>query len=135
MATAARCLRRPRWPQGPARRGRRPPPRSSNALSCEPPIQLCVLLEDELGCSTKLVLRRRQQIRHGGPRQLFRLQAEALGAFLQAVGLRARVPDIMDVLEEEEGWVAAQTGRTPRTRAELAPLVDDSVMREALGRR
>ncbi|WP_437278668.1 ABC transporter substrate-binding protein [Sorangium sp. So ce375] len=45
------------------------------------------------------------------------------------------VPDIMDVLEEEEGWVAAQTGRTPRTRAELAPLVDDSVMREALGRR
>ncbi|WP_104978342.1 ABC transporter substrate-binding protein [Sorangium cellulosum] len=43
------------------------------------------------------------------------------------------VPDILDVLEEEEPWVAAQTGRTPRTRAELAPLVDDSVMREALG--
>ncbi|WP_437983376.1 ABC transporter substrate-binding protein [Sorangium sp. So ce117] len=45
------------------------------------------------------------------------------------------VPDILDVLEEEEGWVAAQTNRTPRTRAELAPLVDDSVMREALGLR
>ncbi|WP_438003481.1 ABC transporter substrate-binding protein [Sorangium sp. So ce321] len=44
------------------------------------------------------------------------------------------VPDILDVLEEEEPWVAAQTGRAPRTRAELAPLVDDSVMREALGR-
>ncbi|WP_437963857.1 ABC transporter substrate-binding protein [Sorangium sp. So ce260] len=43
------------------------------------------------------------------------------------------VPDILDVLEEEEGWVAAQTGRTPRTRDELATLVDDSVMREALG--
>ncbi|WP_437679145.1 hypothetical protein [Sorangium sp. So ce131] len=46
------------------------------------------------------------------------------------------MPDILDVLEEleeEEPWVAAQTGRTPRTRAELAPLVDDSVMREALG--
>ena len=43
------------------------------------------------------------------------------------------VPGILDVLEEEEPWVAAQTGRTPRTRAELAPLVDDSVMREALG--
>ncbi|WP_437573511.1 ABC transporter substrate-binding protein [Sorangium sp. So ce887] len=44
------------------------------------------------------------------------------------------VPDILDVLEEEEGWVAAQTGRTPRARDELATLVDDSVMREALGR-
>ncbi|AUX34285.1 MULTISPECIES: ABC transporter substrate-binding protein [Sorangium] len=43
------------------------------------------------------------------------------------------VPDILDVLEEEEPWVAAQTGRAPRTRAELAPLVDDSVMKEALG--
>lgn len=45
------------------------------------------------------------------------------------------VPDILDVLEEEEGWVAAQSNRSPRTRAELAPLVDDSVMREALGLR
>jgi ABC-type amino acid transport substrate-binding protein len=43
------------------------------------------------------------------------------------------VPDILDVLEEEEPWVAAQTNRTPRTRAELAPLVDDSIAREALG--
>jgi NitT/TauT family transport system substrate-binding protein len=43
------------------------------------------------------------------------------------------VPDILDVLEEEEPWVAAQTSRTPRTRAELATLVDDSVMKEALG--
>lgn len=43
------------------------------------------------------------------------------------------VPDILDVLEEEEPWVAAQTNRTPRTRAELAPLVDDSIAKEALG--
>jgi ABC-type amino acid transport substrate-binding protein len=43
------------------------------------------------------------------------------------------VPDILDVLEEEEPWVAAQTNRTPRTREELAPLVDDSIAREALG--
>ncbi len=43
------------------------------------------------------------------------------------------VPDILDVLEEEEGWVAAQSGRAPRTGDELATLVDDSVVREALG--
>jgi hypothetical protein len=43
------------------------------------------------------------------------------------------VPDILDVLEEEEPWVAAQTNRTPRTRQQLTSLVDDSVAREALG--
>ncbi len=43
------------------------------------------------------------------------------------------VPDILDVLEEEEPWVAAQTNRTPRTRSELATLVDDSIAKEALG--
>ena len=42
------------------------------------------------------------------------------------------VPDILDILVEEDVWVAAQTGRTPRTRAQLAPLVDDSIMKEAL---
>jgi len=42
------------------------------------------------------------------------------------------VPDILDVLVEEDVWVAAQTGRTPRTRAQLTPLVDDSIMKEAL---
>lgn len=42
------------------------------------------------------------------------------------------VPDILDVLEQEEVWVAAQTGRTPRTRAQLTPIVDDSILKEAL---
>ena len=42
------------------------------------------------------------------------------------------VPDIRDVLLEEEVWVAAQTGRTPRSREQLAPLVDDSIMKDAL---
>jgi len=42
------------------------------------------------------------------------------------------VPDLLDVLVEEDVWVAAQTGRTPRTRAQLAPLVDDSILKEAL---
>jgi len=44
------------------------------------------------------------------------------------------VPDLLDVLVEEEVWVAAQTNRTPRTRAQLSPLVDDSIMKEALGK-
>ena len=42
------------------------------------------------------------------------------------------VPDIRDVLVEEEVWVAAQTGRTPRSREQLAPLVDGSIMKDAL---
>jgi hypothetical protein len=37
------------------------------------------------------------------------------------------------VLEEEEPWGAAQTNRTPRTASNLAPLVDDSIAKEALG--
>jgi NitT/TauT family transport system substrate-binding protein len=41
------------------------------------------------------------------------------------------VPDLLDVLVEEEGWLAAMAGRTPRTREELATLVDPSVLEEA----
>ena len=42
------------------------------------------------------------------------------------------VPDILDVLVEEDVWVAKEKNRTPRTRAELATLVDTSVMTEAM---
>jgi sulfonate transport system substrate-binding protein len=42
------------------------------------------------------------------------------------------VEDLLDVLEQEEPWVARQTRRTARTRAQLAELIDDSVLREAL---
>jgi NitT/TauT family transport system substrate-binding protein len=41
------------------------------------------------------------------------------------------VPDLLDVLVEEEQWLAAKDGRQPRTRAQLATLIDDSVAREA----
>lgn len=41
------------------------------------------------------------------------------------------VPDLLDVLVEEDAWVARETGRTPRTREQLAPLVDPSVIAEA----
>lgn len=41
------------------------------------------------------------------------------------------VPDMLDVLEEEEKWVAKERNRTPRTRAELAVFIDDSLLKEA----
>jgi NitT/TauT family transport system substrate-binding protein len=40
-------------------------------------------------------------------------------------------PDTLDVLVEEEPWVAARQKRSPRTRAQLQSLIDDSVLREA----
>ena len=42
------------------------------------------------------------------------------------------VPDMLDVLEVEELWVAANEDREPRPRAELAELIDPSVVEEAL---
>jgi NitT/TauT family transport system substrate-binding protein len=41
-------------------------------------------------------------------------------------------PDLLDVLVEEEQWVAKELNRTPRPRAELARLIDDTVLRDAL---
>jgi NitT/TauT family transport system substrate-binding protein len=43
------------------------------------------------------------------------------------------VDDVLDVLEQEEPWRAQQDSRSARTRAELEPLVDRSVLMEALG--
>ena len=42
------------------------------------------------------------------------------------------IPDMLDVLEEEEVWVAKERNRVPRSRAELAGLIDPSVLEEAL---
>jgi NitT/TauT family transport system substrate-binding protein len=44
----------------------------------------------------------------------------------------ALVPDLLDVLEAEELYVARERNRMPRTRAELASLIDDSVVKEVL---
>jgi NitT/TauT family transport system substrate-binding protein len=41
------------------------------------------------------------------------------------------VPDLLDVLVEEEKWLAAQDKRIPRGRDELAKLIDASVLAEA----
>lgn len=42
------------------------------------------------------------------------------------------VPDMLDVLEKEEIWSARERNRTPRSRAQLATLIDDSVLREVI---
>ena len=45
------------------------------------------------------------------------------------------VPDMLDVLEIEEEWVAKERNRQPRSREELAGLIDRSVVEEALASR
>lgn len=45
------------------------------------------------------------------------------------------VPDMLDVLEKEEHWVAQERDREPRSREELAVFIDASVREEALAGR
>jgi len=45
------------------------------------------------------------------------------------------VKDLLDVLVEEEQWVAKERNRTPRTRAQLAMLIDKSVLEDARRKR
>jgi NitT/TauT family transport system substrate-binding protein len=47
----------------------------------------------------------------------------------------AIVPDMLDVLEIEEEWVAKERNREPRSREQLAELIDRSVVEEALASR
>jgi NitT/TauT family transport system substrate-binding protein len=42
------------------------------------------------------------------------------------------IPDMLDVLEVEDAWVAKERNRAPRSREELAMLIDYSVLEEAL---
>ena len=42
------------------------------------------------------------------------------------------VSDLLDVMVEEDVYVARERNRAPRTRAQLATLIDDSVLRDAL---
>ena len=42
------------------------------------------------------------------------------------------IPDMLDVLEIEEAWVAKERDREPRSREELAQYIDRSVVEEAL---
>ena len=43
--------------------------------------------------------------------------------------------DLLDVMVEEDVWVAKERNRTPRTRAQLATLIDDSILKEAMQKR
>ena len=43
------------------------------------------------------------------------------------------VPDLLDVMERQEIWLAAGANRSPRSRAQLAALIDSSVLTEVLG--
>lgn len=45
------------------------------------------------------------------------------------------IPDMLDVLEVEEVWVAKERDREPRSREELAQYIDHSVVEEALAGR
>ena len=45
------------------------------------------------------------------------------------------VPDMLDVLEKEEIWVAKERDRVPRTRDELAQFIDYSVLEESMSSR
>jgi NitT/TauT family transport system substrate-binding protein len=40
-------------------------------------------------------------------------------------------PDLLDLITEEEKWVAAQQHRSPRSRAELAGFIDTTILEEA----
>jgi hypothetical protein len=62
----------------------------SDASSGEPTVERRVLLEYGFSNAEELVIRVRRQLRHDGGRQLFRLHAEALGAFVKAIGLERR---------------------------------------------
>ena len=42
------------------------------------------------------------------------------------------VPDLLDVMEQEERWVAKERNRQPRSRSQLSVLIDTSLLKEAL---
>ena len=44
-------------------------------------------------------------------------------------------PDLLDIITEEEKWVASGQQRAPRSRAELQGFIDPSIIREAMGQR
>ncbi len=44
----------------------------------------------------------------------------------------AVAPDLLDLITEEEKWVAAQQNRAPRSRSELAGFIDTRILTEAL---
>lgn len=74
------------------------------------------------------------------PEEVWPLVADATGyqpALIEKVWRNEQfagtlAPDLLDVLEREEPWVAQQSSRMPRGRQDLAKLIDDSVLRDAV---
>jgi sulfonate transport system substrate-binding protein len=62
--------------------------------------------------------------------ELDRETVEGSWPYLRYPGTLA--PDLLDVFERQDVWIARVQGREPRTRDALAPLIDESVLREAL---
>jgi sulfonate transport system substrate-binding protein len=71
------------------------------------------LISAKLNLPAELILKAKPEIRYAG----------------------GMVKDLLDVLEEEEKWVATERNRQPRTRAQLATLIDASVLEEARRKR
>lgn len=77
---------------------------------------------------------------HADPRAAWTAMAKSSGYDEAAVArtwhhhryLGAFVPDLLDVLEDEEKFLAREAKRPARPRAELAKLIDTSVLEEAL---
>jgi len=60
---------------------------------------------------------------------------DQIGRSWEHHGFPLRVaPDLLDLITEEEKWVAAQQNRMPRSRAELAGFIDATILKEAQGR-
>ena len=87
----------------------------------------------------RAVIRASERIR-ARPQEVWPLVAERTGydmALIEKVWHHegypgALVPDLLDVMVEEDVFLAPERNRAPRSRAELALLIDASVLREAL---
>lgn len=93
----------------------------------------------EIVAFVRAVVRASERIR-ARPAEVWPLVAERTGyepALIEKVWHHegypgALVPDLLDVMVEEDVFLAPERGRAPRGRAELALLIDASVLREAL---
>jgi NitT/TauT family transport system substrate-binding protein len=86
-----------------------------------------------------LLLARDEMVRD--PRSAQRLVEARMSAYPAALVVASwphhryvmgKVPDLLDVMVEQERWVASVDGRAPRDRRTLAPLVDYSLLDEII---
>jgi NitT/TauT family transport system substrate-binding protein len=93
----------------------------------------------EIVAFVRAVVRASERIR-ARPQEVWPLVAERTGyelALIEKVWRHegypgALVPDLLDVIVDEDVFLAPERNRAPRPRAELAVLIDASVLREAL---